>query len=332
MENDEAAYVDQAEDTIRTADFVLQCVGVLGNTLLLVVFVATPRQRTVPDMFLLQRAVAQMLDFVALAGWNVLPSSELKVMGVLCSIVAVAVHVAWVGNVMFFLLFTADGYLGSRPQRYTLSNRRKVMRLTSVGVWLLAAALGFTSYLFAYILEAPEPVCVYTLLLDASIFLRILIRAFFEAGVPLVVGWVFVGLALDKASLEEGQEGPNRRLLLSLAATFSVTHGVSWVMVILILVSTIRIIPAIVVLVLFPSVERIISPILVICLSEALRLKVAGWFANCSPRRSGSLPLRGAVSCRAREHSTVLEVHQGWLPSPPARPPRSPSTWRATGP
>lgn len=285
----------------------------LANTLLLVVFVAPPRQRTVPDMFLLQRAVAQMFYFVALAAENVLPSSELKVMGVLCSIVAVGVHVAWVGNVMFFLLFTADGYLGSPPQRYTLSKRRKVMQLTSVGVWLLAAALGFTSYLFAYIPEATEPMCVYTILLDVSIFVHIFIRVFFEVGVPLVVGWVFVGLALAKASIEEGQESPNRRLLLSLAATFSVTHGVSRVMVILILVSTIRITPAIVVLVSLPSVERIISPILVICLSEALRLKVAGWFANCSPRRCGGCELQG---------EGTLDAPRG----PPRKAPLAPCT------
>lgn len=326
-DNVAAPWEDEYESLIKRVFSVLQCLmvaaGLLANTLLLVLFAASPRQRTVPNMFLLQRAVAEMLFFIVVVATVVISSGDLNFSVDLCSIVRFVLYMGVVGSLMFLMLFTVDSYLASRPQHHTLSYRRKVMRLTSGAAWLLAAAEGFASYFFAYSVYHEEKlVCVFGPFFESRL-LQLTINAITQAVVPLVVVWVFVSLALlprpAVPNREEGQEGPNRHLLLGLAVTFTMLHGVFWATVVL--DDALIISRMIDIVYLLPFVERSMSPILVICLSEGLQQKVAGWFACCSARRSNPLPLQQLrVSCRARGQWTLPRT------GPPRSAPLAPCT------
>lgn len=269
--------------------------GLLANTFLLVLFAMSPRQRTVSSTFLLQRAVADVLSLTSLVFFLAIGQSGDKHHPALCTGPSVTIHVATVASPVLFLLFTLDSYLASRPQHHTLPHRRRVMQLTSAAAWLLSGAVGIAAYFLTHTDDGGrcnvgpfyQSFAEYpTKLLELCVLLL----------VPLVVMWVFVSMSLPPPSpvtpKAEGLEGLNRRLLLGLAATFTVLHGLYWLVTFISFVLPYHARPFYIIEVIsysLPIYNEAINPILVICLTKGLRQRVAGWLPR---RHSGSLPLQ----------------------------------------
>ncbi|XP_050721202.1 somatostatin receptor type 5-like [Eriocheir sinensis] len=267
--------------------------GLLANGLLLGLLSRAPPLRTVSNMFLLQRAVADVLvlmvvPFIIYANIHHYYDEFSPPM---CTALSIVVHGAMMASHMFLMLFTVDSYLASRPQRHTLARRRKVLRVTSAAAWLLAPVSGAAAF-FIFI----RPVSAHCYFHQASLAFQ-MHDFVFRLGVPLVVVWVFVAMTrccrpAEPSSQDkpEGGEGaPSRQLLLGLAASFTVILVFIWIGVfqgyrLLFIDSMIPVIAFT-----LPYLEKVVNPILVICLSEGLRQSVAG---RLPVRRSASLPLQ----------------------------------------
>ncbi|XP_050721205.1 neuropeptides B/W receptor type 1-like [Eriocheir sinensis] len=274
-------------------------VGLLANTILLVLFATSPRQRTVSNIFLLQRAVADVLSLSMMVVFIALRESRIvKYSPGLCTTLSVVKHVGTEAALVLFILFTMDSYLASRPQHHTLPYRNKVMGLTSAAAWLMAAAVGLAAYFLTYVDDDGGCNVGPFFGMFTHYYLRS-VEMFVSVMVPLVVVWVFVSLSLPPTPAMpkgDGHEGPNRRLLLGLASTFTVLHGLYWLVVFLGFVLPFHARPFYIIEAIafsLPVLNEAINPILVICLTEGLRQKVAGWLPA---RHSDSLPLQDLIS------------------------------------
>ncbi|XP_050721203.1 neuropeptides B/W receptor type 1-like [Eriocheir sinensis] len=266
--------------------------GLLANGFLLGLLSRAPPLRTVSNMFLLQRAVADVLvlmvvPFIIYANIWIHHDGE-EFSPPLCTALSIVMHGAIMASHMFLMLFTVDSYLASRPQRHTLARRRKLLRVTSAAAWLLAAVYGVAAFF------------IYKRYMHGHCFFHKALQVHdlvFRLGVPLLVVWVFVVLARCRCTAEaasqakpEGGEGaPSRLLQLGLAASFTVIRALFWLGVFrtyefIFVASMIHVIAFTV-----PYLEKVVNPILVICLSEGLRQSVAG---RLPVRRSASLPLQ----------------------------------------
>lgn len=266
--------------------------GLLANGLLLGLLSRTSLLRTVSNMYLLQRAVADVLvlmvvPFVIHA--NIYYHYHDEFSKPLCTALTMAMHGATMASHVFLMLFTVDSYLASRPQRHTLARRRKVLRVTSAAAWLLAAVYGVTIY-FNY--SGDRSVHCY---LREATHLFMTHNLVFRLGMPLVVVWVFVVMALCQGTAnpgtqpvpEEGERAPSLQLQLGLAATFTVIRF----LFLFLAYKSLSVHSGIpIIAYTLPNLEKVVNPILVICLLEGLRKTVArGWLPV---HRSASLPLQ----------------------------------------
>ncbi|XP_050721576.1 somatostatin receptor type 5-like [Eriocheir sinensis] len=261
--------------------------GLLANGLLLGLLSRAPPLRTVSNMFLLQRAVADVLvlmvvPFIIYA--NIHHYYD-EFSPPLCTALSIVLHGAMMASHMFLMLFTVDSYLASRPQRHTLARRRKVLRVTSAAAWLLAPVYGVAVY-FKYSRSMPRNNCFFREALLALQTHYLVFRVF----VPLVVVWVFLVMACccrpAQPKTERGEGVPIPQLLLGLAATFTVIRFLD-----VFLAFRLIFVHSVIHVIAFtlPYLEKVVNPILVICLSEGLRQSVAG---RLPVRRSASLPLQ----------------------------------------
>lgn len=110
----------------------------------------------------------------------------------------------------------------------------------------------------------------------------------------MVVVWSLVSVALPPRSSETWAElkvegSPNRRLLVGLASSFTVLHGLYWLLRLLDDILPLHKANMIYIADSLLVFGTAINAVLVICLSEELWQKVTGWLIF---RRSASVPLQ----------------------------------------
>ncbi|MPC14752.1 hypothetical protein E2C01_007526 [Portunus trituberculatus] len=191
-----------------------------------------------------------------------------------------------------------DSYLLSHPKHNSHPALRRKIWIASALAWILAAAAGIAAIFFTEILG--RDCCFLRPFLSFSNFLIKLIELLITFLVPLIVTWVFVGVALRRCphsfpseAAKVGENGPNRSLMLGLASAFTVTYIIYWIFDMTFFFTYIGDLKMVITLyyvkVALPTICETLSPILVIYLTEDLRQKVAGWVS--SRGHSTSLPL-----------------------------------------
>ena len=167
------------------------------------------------------------------------------------------------------------------------------MTLTSVASWVLAVTTGVAAYfniiyMGGYCVNEPRMSTLIDVVLHLPLFLVL----------SFVIVWVFVSMALPPSYVTVakprtvGEGGPNRRLLLGLASTFTILNDFYLLVSILLhlIYSDVMFVIAIFSYSLIMFSETL-NAILVICLSEELRQKVAAWL-SFRQSESVSIPLQ----------------------------------------
>lgn len=271
-------------------------VGALTNILMLILLAATPLLRSVSNVLLLQRAIA---DVFVLIPFSIIiygrANRDFQFGQALCMATNIFLYVGQVASDVFLMAYTLDGYQASYPQHHTLPYRRKTMRATSTVAWVLAAAVGVASCFFSYTFEN---YCANSLLFDSSSLLHSFLGISMTFLLPMVVVWTLLSVALPSRPSQTSAESkamvegaPNRRLLLGLASSFTVLHGFYHVIFMLFMLLPFQetlFIPLNIASVLL-HFSPAINPILAICLSKELWQKVTGLLPS---RRSASLPMQ----------------------------------------
>ncbi|XP_045133018.1 C-C chemokine receptor type 1-like isoform X1 [Portunus trituberculatus] len=271
--------------------------GLLANILLLVVFASSPRLITGPNVLFLQRAIVDLLFLLCVPQFMHFKAVGIVQIGLArCKALSIVVQGTTVATLVFLMAYTLDGYLAANPQQHSTVFRRSARLVTSAASWALAVAAGIAASVLTHLSNNVQ--CSLSPIFDHSGVVAIAIQMFLLFLVPLVVVWVFVGMTLNlrssevRADPEEVKdESPNRRLLLGLASTFTVLHGIYWIVSLLAVIF--YTVEAFIVLDIASSLStygEALNPILVLYLSEELRQKVVGWLPF---RRSpASVPLR----------------------------------------
>ncbi|KAG0716049.1 Lysophosphatidic acid receptor 4 [Chionoecetes opilio] len=273
-------------------------IGILANAFLIVLFVTPPRLHSVSSILLLQRAIADVFALVPFPFFIYARANRsYKISEAVCKLSSVILHVGVVASHVLLMAFTLDSYQASHPQHYTPLQplRRKTIRLTSAAAWGLAAAAGVAAGLLSHTVHG---YCSSNPLFFSFTMNDIIMQMAISFIIPLVVVWVFVSVALPprsmRAALVEpsgtGEGGPNRRLMLGLASNFTVLQGIYWLTLLFsnLIHSHVTFIMNPIVFSLVSFME-VLNAILVICLTEELRQKVARWLP---PRHSASVPLQ----------------------------------------
>lgn len=271
--------------------------GLLANILLLVVFATSPRLITGPNVLFLQRAVADLLFLLCVPQFMHMKASGVVQIGLgRCKALGFFVQGTTVATIMFLIAYTLDGYLAANPQQHSAVFRRGARLVTSAVGWSLAIIIGITASVLTHLGHVGQ--CNFSPIFEIAGPVSGTIQVLFLYIVPLVVVWVFVVMALRqrgselRTDPETGKdEGPNRRLLLGLASTFTGLTGFYWI--VFFFTNIFPTVEAVTVLEMASSLStysEALNPILVIYLSEELRQKVVGWLP-CH-RSSSSVPLR----------------------------------------
>ena len=271
--------------------------GLLANILLLVVFATSPRLITGPNVLFLQRAIVDLLFLFCVPQFMHFKATGIVQIGVArCKALSIVVQGTTVGTLVFLMAYTLDGYLAANSRQHSAVFRRKARGITSAASWVLAVAVGIAASVLTHLDNDGQ--CKLSPIYYNGGIVVATIQMFFLFLVPLVVVWVFVGLTLNPRHSEiradpeaMKDEGPNRKLLLGLASTFTVLQGVYWI--VFLLSAIFYTLEAFITLDIASSLStygEALNPILVIYLSEELRQTVAGWLPF--RRSSTSVPLQ----------------------------------------
>ena len=275
---------------------LMTAIALLANIILLVVLCSAPSSlNNTSNIIFLQRAIADLFSSIAMIFFTAgVALPDIMVTGT-CITFSVILHVGALASNVFLMAFGVDSYLAAYPQHHPHPSRRKSVRMTSALAWVLAAATGIAAIILT---ERKRSACSVRPFFSAGDFYLKAIDLFVMFIVPLVVTWVLVSVALppqpyslSAEATEPGERGTNRCLMLSLTSTFTITYGLFWIFEIIIYFGyyTDRLAIIHYIVITLPTLSEALSPILVICLTENLRQKVAGWLP--SHRHSASLPL-----------------------------------------
>uniref|UniRef100_A0A0N7ZC28 G-protein coupled receptors family 1 profile domain-containing protein n=1 Tax=Scylla olivacea TaxID=85551 RepID=A0A0N7ZC28_SCYOL len=271
-------------------------IALLANVLLLVVLCSAPSLlNTTSNVIFLQRAIADLFSSIAMVFFTVGTTGVDIIVTGTCITFSVIIHVGTVASIEFLMAFAMDSYLAAYPQHHPPPSRRKTLRMTSALAWVLAAAAGIAAIVFT---EASGRMCFLGPFFQSwNVYIKAL-ELVVMLVVPLTVTWVFVSMALlplpnssSAEAREPGEKGPNRSLMLGLTSTFTVAYCLYWIFEIVIFSGYYGswLLNLYYIIVTLPTLSEAVNPILVICLTEDLRQKVAGWLP--SRRHSTSLPL-----------------------------------------
>lgn len=171
---------------------VFDLVSLVGNVLIIFLVSTRPRLRSITDMYIVNRAIAEIMYIIVFPTYVVALYKGYYIFGpVYCVISSVLLHVSLCVSHAFLVFLTIDCYLSGRKQHHTDAYRWKMLKVSTGVIW---AASGLVIILVYFTTEYAEhnnnAYCIEGPLYATQDFLGL--PFLFILILPLIFIWVYV--------------------------------------------------------------------------------------------------------------------------------------------